>query len=386
MVERRTKDGRLIRELSEQEAKHLPSGGVRIYAFLMPRRPAKEKVRREWDNLTSPEPDMSKVDMSKVEVDKSCLPPPRISLIFKVFQNTGYRKELLTDQIYTQKVVSAWAEAKKLFEVRMAAPDADESPAVDPGNGFHDPSEMPENQHFQGSGSSYALVRDCEKQVDNECLPQGSAVVSPSGGPDVSPSGRPVVSSVVIPSLRNGSNGERASDSSGIPEPPARSRAGDSSRSPFVPPDTEIARYLGSRPIGYAIDERIYQEIAGILDTPELLEQFKREADQVRSPRRWAIYRSIAQKVKARGAIAAAAPAESSSDRKAREFAERYYAEHPEQELVRFMHSLRDASAEDVNRETWNARIEEAKVNRPDLYAKALAIYEADLKEELCQK
>jgi DNA-binding transcriptional ArsR family regulator len=86
---------------------------------------------------------------------------------------------------------------------------------------------------------------------------------------------------------------------------------------PARPPDgldEKLRPYLKNRPIGIPLDDAMYEQICSHL-TEALFDQFKAAADEVKNPRKWAVYLAVAEQVEARGPMVKAAAAGSSKDK-----------------------------------------------------------------------
>lgn len=118
LLERRTADGRLLRELSPDELRRLPSGSIRMYFFLRPKPAALEIVQYEWLATINTLEKTGKRPKTGRAANPTSLPSVRRILdLFGVLEQVGRKK--LTDEEYQKSVVSAYEDAKKTFLARL---------------------------------------------------------------------------------------------------------------------------------------------------------------------------------------------------------------------------------------------------------------------------
>jgi hypothetical protein len=107
-MERRTLDGRAIKDIPAAEARRLSGGKIVLHFFLKPKATAPDTVKAEWE--------LRKIEHTqKVEVVQNGLPLPSISQILKTFQIPLPAKELLTNSQYQKTVADAWGKTRAFF-------------------------------------------------------------------------------------------------------------------------------------------------------------------------------------------------------------------------------------------------------------------------------
>lgn len=68
----------------------------------------------------------------------------------------------------------------------------------------------------------------------------------------------------------------------------------------------ELREFLETQPVGYALDEPMFRQIAALIATASLLAQFKAVVETAQRGKKWAFYRELARQVAARGDVEAA--------------------------------------------------------------------------------
>ena len=143
VAERKTKNGKPLRELAKTEAENLSGGQIRMFFYQRPKPADTKLVQSQWESVKAAAPDEPGPES---EPDRGAfnapLPPP-IRLILKVFQIGPVEKGQISTPEYQNAVTAAYLEAKKVFLEKM--------------NGFAD-------------------------QGGIECTPSADAIRTPQGG------------------------------------------------------------------------------------------------------------------------------------------------------------------------------------------------------------
>lgn len=204
MCERKTGEGKPIREMKADQVRQISSGQIRLYFYARPKWGDAEIAKRvHTEALRAYEMCKLRQEMHTPKVAPSVLPHPPILQILKVFSVGRPDRETLKDAGYQERVARAWGSARTVFLANL-------------------------------------------EQVVIESLPQVAATVLPQGAatpvPEVAPTGRQEVTVSVRESATS-----RAPASSKIQQVPSTTTTAGpdySSREEKAPSDVVVVAEL----------------------------------------------------------------------------------------------------------------------------------------------
>jgi len=293
LAERRRKgDGKLLRDMTPDQCRMLSGGQVEISFFFVPKEADPGGVKKEWasmwESILHPNGNPPGSDADP-EVGIICLPKREIPLMLKglkvglgeIFANCLPLNQLPEKQ------------AAKALAAMIAKPE------------YHDALRGIWENSRKALLSKLREIVAAEAEVSPPGLPTETDKVDAPGTPDVVPTGAPKVGVKSRQGISSSSSRGSRSHLSGraekveeadrpAPDPPARPQ------SEF---DQKLKNYLLQTAVATPLDDVMFQRIRAPL-TPELFGQFVKVADDVKNPRKWAVYESIAKQVAARGPVA----------------------------------------------------------------------------------